>query len=296
MHHDRLFKHLLTQFFFDFFELFAPQTAREADPDSLVFLDKEAFLEEKRREADVVARLKVAGSDRVYLVHVEHQSSNEDEFPRRMFGYFSRLFDRYGCDVYPIALLPFRYPQSPQPDELRLEFPDLEPLLFRYKVIQLNRLPWQSYRIANPVAAALMSRMRMKDRDRPWVFLACLSLIARMKDLGPRDQSFLAGFVDQSLRLSPEEKAVCQAELNQMDRKDREAVLEYVNPWKQEARQEGRHEGLCKAVQALVETRFGSAVVLADRLGRLEEEQLLELIRLLGSGLPIEQLEAFFEQ
>ena len=39
--HDRLFKELLTTFFADFLELFAPDLAHAVVPESLEFLDKE---------------------------------------------------------------------------------------------------------------------------------------------------------------------------------------------------------------------------------------------------------------
>jgi hypothetical protein len=41
--HDRLFKELLTTFFFEFLELFVPQVTAYLDRESLVFLDKEIF-------------------------------------------------------------------------------------------------------------------------------------------------------------------------------------------------------------------------------------------------------------
>lgn len=43
--HDRLFKELLTTFFIEFVDLFAPDMSEYLEPDSITFLDKELFID-----------------------------------------------------------------------------------------------------------------------------------------------------------------------------------------------------------------------------------------------------------
>ncbi len=84
-----------------------------------------------------------------------------------MFRYFSRLHDRYDLPIFPIALLTFDEPYKEQLDSYTITFPGKTVLDFRYKVIQLNRLNWRDYlNNPNPVACALMAKMRIAPEDR----------------------------------------------------------------------------------------------------------------------------------
>ncbi|BAC89292.1 gsr1351 [Gloeobacter violaceus PCC 7421] len=50
----------------------------------------------------------------------------------------------------------------------RVEFPGFTVLEFHYRVLQLNRLNWRDYmRQENPVASALMAKMRIAPGERP---------------------------------------------------------------------------------------------------------------------------------
>ncbi len=56
--HDRLFKELLTTFFWEFIELFLPEVAAYLDRESITFMDKEIFTDVtagERYEADLLA-------------------------------------------------------------------------------------------------------------------------------------------------------------------------------------------------------------------------------------------------
>jgi hypothetical protein len=111
--HDRLFKELLTTFFWEFIELFLPEVALYLDRDSITFLDKEIFSDVTigdRYEADIVARCQFRGQESYFLVHLEHQAQGQVHFPQRMFRYFSLLYAKYNLPVYPIALFSSTYP------------------------------------------------------------------------------------------------------------------------------------------------------------------------------------------
>ena len=108
MDHDRLFKELLTTFFWEFLELFVSDLVPHLERDSLVFLDKEVFTDVtagERHEVDLLVRGRFLGQEAFLLVHVEHQAQPQVHFAARMFGYFARLHASHGLPVYPIAAL-----------------------------------------------------------------------------------------------------------------------------------------------------------------------------------------------
>ncbi|MCA9796401.1 MAG: Rpn family recombination-promoting nuclease/putative transposase, partial [Candidatus Eremiobacteraeota bacterium] len=170
--HDRLFKELLTLFLYEFLELFLPEIAEAIDPASIEFFDKEMFTElglGDRREADLVARVAIDGRPAFCLVHVEHQAQHDDVFARRMFRYWNILYERYDLPVYPIAVFSYSTRQV-IPEGYEVTTLGFTPLAFKFRAIHLKRLAWRDFaRRENPVAAALMARMRVPKRERPRV-------------------------------------------------------------------------------------------------------------------------------
>ena len=293
--HDRLFKELVTTFFAEFVELLLPELAGYLDVDSIEFLDKEVFTdvtEGERHEADVVARVRFRGQDLCFLVHVENQAQVQMEFGRRMFRYFARLHEKHAMPVYPVVV--FSHGSTrPEPAEYRVSFPDLEVMSFRFRSIQLRRLDWRSYlKAANPVAAALMSRMNIAREDRPRVKLECLRLLTTLR-LDPARMKLISGFIDTYLRLNREEALRFEREADRvLTTNERSKMLELTTTWKEESRQEGRREGReegrtegrCEECHRLVVRQ------LRRRLGPLDvavEGQL--------GGLPLDRLEPLAE-
>src|SRR5690242_18213136 len=139
--HDRLFKELLTNFFFEFIELFLPRVADYLDRDRLEFLDKEMWTDVtagQRHEADLVAKVRFRGTDACFRIHIEAQSSAESEFAKRMFRYFARLHEQHNLPIYPIAIFSYDAPQRREPDRFQVTFPDKNVLDFSFEAIQLN--------------------------------------------------------------------------------------------------------------------------------------------------------------
>lgn len=275
MDHDRLFKELLTTFFFEFLDLFFPDLIQYLDRDSIEFLDKEVFTdvtEGERREVDLVVKVSFRHQPSFFLIHVESQAQPQAEFARRMFSYFARLHDKHRLAVYPIALFSYDQPLQAEPDEYRVEFSDLAVLAFRFRVVQLNRLDWHGFvERTNPIAAALMAKMRIEPTDRPRVKLACLSLLAKLQ-LSPARRALISGFVDTYLRLTMDEEKLFQEKIAKVEPKQREQVMEIVTSW-----MEAGERGL---VLRQLRKRFGE-------LNAQVESRIVEL--------PIEKLERLGE-
>lgn len=185
MKHDRLFKELLTSFFYQFLELFFPDLAQLIDRSHPpIFLDKESFGElpgDSRREKDLVVRVRLHYGEACFIVHIEHEAQNNTDFPQRMHLYFARLLERYGPPIYPIAVFSKRSRKTREGRYL-LTFNGREILDFNYLTLELAQLDWQAYvSRENPVASALMARMKIARQDRPRVKVQCLRILATLR-------------------------------------------------------------------------------------------------------------------
>jgi Domain of unknown function (DUF4351) len=182
----------------------------------------------------------------------------------------------------------FDQPYREEPHSHVVEFPRLKVLEFNFEPIQLNRLNWRDYlNQENPVAAALMSKMRIDPCDRPKVKAECLRILTTLQ-LDPARTQLISGFVDTYLRLNRQEIEQFQAEIGRMDLVQQEQIVQLTTSWKEEGilegiqqgRQEGRQEGQLQLVLRL----------LARQVGVLPEATIGQIQR-----LPIAQLESLGE-
>ncbi|ASF48094.1 DUF4351 domain-containing protein [Methylovulum psychrotolerans] len=251
--HDRLFKELLTIFFTDFIALFRPELHTWLEPDSVAFLDKEIFtdiLDGDRHEADLVATVRCKGEPACFLVHIETQAKRQPDFARRMFKYFARLHEKHGLPVYPIAVLSYDTPCTPEPDRYGVAFPDGEVLAFRFRTVQLNRLDWRDYLGShNPVASALMAKMAIEPKDRPRVKAECLRLLVTLR-LDPARSRFISGFIDTYLRLQREELPIFDHLIHtEFLPTEQEQAMELTTSWKEEGIQIGIQQGIEQGIE-----------------------------------------------
>jgi hypothetical protein len=285
--HDQLFKQLLTTFFLEFLELFTPEFFAAIDPYSLEVLPQEYFTEIEvgdRKAMDVIIRVDLLGrpnapaSSRVsVVVNCEHQSSTETDFHRRLFFYFAQLHRQYLQPVYPIAIFSFDKPFRPERDSYQVRVPGFNVMDFNFLKIQLNQLDWRAFLTQpNPVAAALMAKMKIDPADRPRVKVECLRMIANLK-LDKARTHQLSGFIDNYLRLNPVEEQQFQVEVDTIKLpKEREKIMEITTSWME--------EGIVKGEKAL------TIRLLTKKVGNLSPELLARV-----SGLSVEQVEALAE-
>ncbi len=286
MNHDQLFKALLTTFFAEFVQAFLPDAAKYIEPDSIEFLDKEIFTDiasSERHEVDLIVRVRFrGGKPAFFLIHVENQASPEKEFPRRMFRYFARLHEKYGLPVFPVAIFSFDRPLRPEPDRYRVAFPEFRVLDFVFRAIQLNQLDWRDFvRKPNPVASALMSKMRIAPGDRPRVKLECLRMLATLK-LDIARSTLIGAFMANYLKLTSAETAVYNRMLQTVAPKERKVVMQLTNEWIEQGVQKGLHQGRQEGARDLVirllKRRFGNLPAkLAKEVNRLDDATMFEL-------------------
>ena len=274
INHDQLFKELITTFFVEFLELFFPAVLEYLDTDSIQFIDKELFTDVARGEKnilDLVALAKFQSQDYSFLIHVENQASNAPEFNHRMFRYFCSLFLKYDCPIYPIVIFSYDRPQRLDKSSFEIAFPNKRVINFDYEIVQLNRLDWRDFiKQKNPVAAALMSKMKIEKSDRPLVKAECLRLMVTLK-LDPAKMQLISGFIDSYLRLNPAENKIFQSELSTMELQEREQIMQITTSWKEE----GRLEEKLAITLRLLKRKFGTLESdIADRIKSLEPSQL----------------------
>jgi hypothetical protein len=292
--HDELFKKLLSTFFIEFIELFLPNVAAYLDRDAIAFLPQEYFTDTTtgdRRKIDVLAQVKFRGQDTCFLVHLENQSYNQQDFDRRMFFYFARLYQKYLLPIYPIAVFSFEYPLRAQRQQHEVRFPDLKVLEFNFAAIQLNQLNWRDFlHQRNPVAAALMAKMRIARSDRAQVKAECLRILATLQ-LDPARIELISGFVDTYLRLNATEETIFQAAIDRMGLAEREQVMEIVTSWMERGIERGIEQGMERGIEQGIEREMAFVLRLLTRhLGGLSSA-LEARIR----HLSIEQVEALGE-
>ncbi len=202
--HDTLFKELITMLFFDFLEFFTPQIAAEIDRNSTEFLDKELLSDlvlGDENEVDILVKVKIAGEASFVLIHIENQSSSRSNFSARMFDYFTRIRAKFSLPVYPIALFSFDKPLREEPNTYVETTFGLQVVRFEFQSIQLNRLNWRNYAGSNnPIATALMVKMRVASEDRFRIRMECLRLFVTLK-LDALTPPRLALFLRRYLRL-----------------------------------------------------------------------------------------------
>jgi hypothetical protein len=207
------------------------------DRDSLEFLPVELFTDLVAGDAyktDLIVKARFRGEESCFIVHVEHQGEFKAGFDRRMFNYFSLLHRDYGLPVYPIVIFSHRSPRAVGDRSYSVSFPDWEVLRFNYRVIRLNHLPWRDFvGRGNPVASAFMAKMKVRREDRPLVKLECLRALALLR-LNPAQLHLLSGFVDTYLRLGQEENERLLAELDRIEGRQKEGVMQIVTSWMEE--------------------------------------------------------------
>jgi predicted transposase/invertase (TIGR01784 family) len=280
--HDQNFKELISTFFMEFLELFLPDVAKNIDRDSIQFLPQEYFadlVEGDEKIIDLLVEVKLFGQDTTFLFHVEAQSYSEAKINRRMFYYLARLHQNYVKDIYPIVIFSYDQPYRAEQDTFKIEFPTLKVLEFRFHAIQLNRLNWRDYiDRPNPVAAALMAKMKIAEDDRPKVKAECLRLLVTLK-LDPAKTRLISKFVDTYLRLNAQEEQTFQAELDKIGVAQKEAIMQVTTSWEAKGIETGIGKGIEQGQRSLVSLLLEQKVgqlsdALTDRLASLSPDKL----------------------
>jgi hypothetical protein len=214
-----------------------------------------------------------------------------------MFRYFARFEEKYDLPVYPIALFSYDAPLRPEPNEYAVVFPNKTVLSFSFDVIQLNRYDWHDYiNTLNPVASALMAKMKIARQDRPKVKAECLRLLVKL-NLDPARTQMVSGFVDTYLRLEAAEQKIFAQAVAEFMPAEKEQTLKIVTSWMEEGIEKGLQQGEEKIVLKLLRRRCGLLPETTEaRIHGLDVLQLEELAEALLDFESIADVETWLDQ
>lgn len=275
--HDELFKELLTEFFFEFKDLFFPNVAIDLDRSFFHVMDKELYSSsgaQRTQSADLISKVWNKRSGEFFLIHLEIQSTRQSKFPERMYRYYSSIEAKYRLPILPIAVFTFKMPKQEQETAYEGTCAGLKILRFEFLVVQLNRYHWKSFIYANnPVASALMACMSYDNHERPAVKLECLRSLAR-SNLENKREIIAQHFIDTYLQLNKDERAIFEKKLAELNPKEEQRIMAYITSWQRE----GIAIGISRTVLKLL-TRLHGALPenVVSEIKNLSEEKLSRL-------------------
>ncbi len=293
--HDRHFKQLIETFFWEFIELFIPEVLAYVEKESLDFMPQEILTDitsGDKKIIDILAQVKMKEEEVFFLIHIETQASSKSDFAERMFKYFARLHEKYQLPIYPVALFSFDSPYREESNVYELSFPDRQVLYFSFKSIQLNRLNWKEYlKNPNPVAAALMTKMRIPENERLRVKCECLRMLASLR-LNPAKIELILNFLETYLKLNQEENEVYKSELEAIESSQRGAIMTVMNRLVEEGIEQGIDRGKRILALELLNYKFGSSSSkFEERINNLSLENIENLAKSLLDFTTEEDLE-----
>ena len=165
-----------------------------------------------------------------------------------------------------------------------VKFPNKTVLDYNFDPIQLNQLDWHDFlQRPNPVASALMTKMKIAPADRPKVKAQCVAMLVGL-ELDEAKNQLLTGFMNTYLDLNQDEEKVFQAELDTLvSPQKKEEIMDFVTTRDlrvmAEGQLKGRQEGETDLLLHLLNIKLSSSLPpdLVERIQALSEADLRRL-------------------
>ncbi len=272
--YDSAWKRALTNHFEACILFFFPHIHAEIDWERRVeFLDNalRAIIGGKKsrnRHADKLVKVFLkTGEPRWLLIHIEVQTQFDPAFPKRMFHYYYRAFDRYDVQVVSLAILADLNPNW-RPDRYETEKWGCSAML-RYPIVKLNdwRGKWAELeRSKNPFAFVVMAFLKTQDSagDGPLRFRFKLELTRSLYASGFKKEDIEAIFsiIDSFMTLPDNLSRKFDTKVDQILEEPTMpfvSALEraYQRRGKRIGEKLGRARGVREAVIQVIKSRFG---------------------------------------
>lgn len=293
--HDQIHKELLKRLLPHFLRAFAPELAAGIDFSTLMFLDY-SFVdadEGTQRHVDLLARFELldpptelADVPQYVLVHIENQAYPQLIFPRRMLGYFMKIWlSNPNAIIYPIAVYTHDAAR-PEADSFEIHAFGKEILRFNFQAIQLRRLDWRAFADSrNPVEIAFLANMGRDSADRVERKSTAYHLANELcKAKHPSNEIHLVlSYLDTYLDLDPVESLQFEEEIRTLA-VESEPIMEFLTTREKVARKEGiekgREEGLKQGLETgmreLLDVQFDQHEIRLSKTQRENFEALTE--------------------
>jgi len=126
--YDGLWKRIIDDLFKEFMQFFAPDLHDEIDFTKTPFPLKQEYYRriiktpKGKNIVDKIMQVSLkSGEEKWILIHIEVQAKANEEFSKRMFRYFYRIYDYFDRDIYAIALVTDKQ-KTPAPDQFNYSF------------------------------------------------------------------------------------------------------------------------------------------------------------------------------
>jgi hypothetical protein len=228
-----------------------------------------------RRYVDKLVKVWLkSGEEKWLLIHIEVQAWKEGDFPRRMFVYNHRIFDRYGQEVISLAILidddpawrPSRYEYGRWGFRTSMEFPIVKLLDYAPKYQELEADP-------NPFATVVLAHLKaLETRRSPTDRHAWkVRLVKGLYDRGmaPEDVRRLFEFIDWVMDLPEPLERRFQEEIAEYQQ---EKLMRFVNIFERV----GIEKGLLQGIEVALDMKFGvEGLELMPELRQIRDHVLL---------------------
>ncbi len=295
--YDSPWKEALDRYFERCMAFFFPQAHADIDwARGYEMLDKELQpiirqSKQGRRYVDKLVKVWLkSGEEKWLLIHVEVQTWKEDDFPRRMYAYNHRIFDRYDREVISLAIQAdddpdwrlSRYGYTRWGFRTSTEFPivKLQDYATRDQVLEADPNPFAMVVLAH--LKTLETRRSPADRHA-WK----IRLVKGLYDRGmePEDVRQLFRFIDWIMDLPAGRERLFWQEITAFQKEklmpfvtiaERVGMEKGLEIGRQEGRQEGLKEGILKGIEAFLRARFGAeGLELMPELREIQDDGLL---------------------
>lgn len=279
MNHDQLFKILINNFFVEFLEVFFPEVHADIDFESIKPLSEELFtdlIEGENRRVDIVIEAKLKGKGTLIIIHVEPQSSYQNDFHQRMYHYFSLLYNKYRMPILPIAVFSYDEKRT-EKNQFTIEFPFFHVLTFNFLMLELKKMNWRDYlQSDNPVAAALLGKMGYHEEEKVQVKMEFLRMMLKM-ELNPARARFINDFFEQYLKLNEKEEEEFMREISQLE--NEEGFPKLPNSWEERGIRKGIEQGIEQGKREVVleMLKAGSSIDFIAKVTHLDKEAIENL-------------------
>jgi hypothetical protein len=244
-----------------------------------------------RRYVDKLVKVWTKDGDECWvLIHVEVQTTRDAEFPKRMYVYNYRVFDRYNRAVASLAVLadddpawrPSEFRNSLFGCEAGIRFPPVKLLDFADQEAALEAS-------TNPFARVVLAHLKARETHgdpvgrHAWKVRLVRGLYER--GFSAKDVRELFRLIDWMMELPPVLEDVFWQDLAHIQEERR-------MPFITTPERVGRREGIRLGIESLLRVRFGEeGVKLMPEIRAIhEEEKLLAILKALETVASIDAL------
>jgi hypothetical protein len=277
--HDTPWKEIIETLFPQFMGFFFPNAHAAIDwSRAPVFLDKELQQIVRgaatgRRFVDKLVKVWQSGGQETWvLVHIEVQGQRERAFPKRMFVYHNRLFDRYARPVASFVVLADDS-QNWRPHEYRHELWGTE-TVFKFATMKLLDFGdrWEELeKSKNPFALVVMSHLKAHatTRDRRGRLQWKLTLAKMLMERGYKDRQadHIFRFMDYVLALPEELEDEFDLEVT---RYAKESKVTYLSRFERRAMERGMQQGVQQGLERGMQKGLRQGVKQGLEQGKVE--------------------------